>query len=222
MRLSFPGIVMVVLGVVGLALGVGLGVFVARSAQEEAARAERLVPVGAAALEDAHVGSEVLVEGQISERNPALFREFVAYEREEYRGSDSDGDAEWSRDEIRRPPLLITVGDGFVQVAGETYVLRDMPVRWQESNVLSWNGLTGEGTKRYQGFAVGNPVVLIGTVVSGSEGNQLQAEFLAGGTRASFMMARRGDAAILPWVGLALSIVGLGIAAGGAWLWRRS
>jgi hypothetical protein len=220
MRLSFPGTVMLVLGLLGLALGVGLGVFGSRSAQEEAARAERLVSVSAAALEDAQVGREVLVEGQISERNPALFREFVAYEREEYRGSDSDGDAEWSRDEIKRPPLLIAVGDGLVQIVGETYALRDMPARWQESNVLSWNGLTNEGTKRYQGFAAGNPVVLIGAVASGSEGNQLHAEFLAGGTRASFMAARRNDATILPWVGLGLSIAGLGIAAGGLWLWR--
>src|SRR5688500_14970651 len=57
------------------------------------ARVERLAPISAARLVDTAPGQEVLVEGRVSPRNPALHREFVAYVREAYRDKLLDGDS---------------------------------------------------------------------------------------------------------------------------------
>src|SRR5215217_1208851 len=81
----------------------GLGLFMAttgaQQARAEADRVERLRPLTVATLDDGQPGGEALVEGRISTANPPVFRQFVAYIREEYRGSDDDDRDEWKEDE---------------------------------------------------------------------------------------------------------------------------
>lgn len=197
--------------------GAVFGFFGARGAAEDAARAEQLTPISAAALADSPVGRAALAEGRISDRNPTQFRDFVAYLREEYHGTNDNGDPNWTRDEEYTPPLLIEVGDGLLQVANQGYRLISAPITWQEQETPTWSSVSGSGTKRYRGFAAGSPVVMVGTVVAGSEGPELAIEFLAGGTRAEYIAARRGDATTLPLVGigfggLGLLCVGIGVA----------
>lgn len=79
-----------------------VGVGMAGEARSAAARAEALLPLTAAQLDDQPPGQTALVEGRLSPRNPARFRDFVAYVREEFRGTDSNGDEQWRTNGSRR------------------------------------------------------------------------------------------------------------------------
>ena len=211
-------IFLIVFGLVFLALGILLATVGARQASAQAERAERLQPLTAAALDDSQPGREALVEGRISDRNPALFQGFVAYVREEYRGSDDQDREKWEEDERRTPRLLIEVADGLVRLADERYALDSPPYTWSESqSALAWNGLTGEGTKRYRGFRAGDPALAIGTLVSGSEGLELRAEQVYGGTRSGYIADRRQSAIWMPRIGAIFGLIGAAIALGGVW-----
>lgn len=196
------------LGLVFVVVGLILGVGVAGAARAAAERAARLEPIGARQLALRGAGEAVLVEGVVSKRNPARFRDFVAYIREEYRGEDDDGDATWAIDERVTPPLLIEAA-GVIQVANSDYQLQGRQARWQESGGLAWNGFTDEGTKRYAGLRADDPVMSIGAAVRGREGVELQAELIYAGTRADYIAEQRGIATWLPWIGLSLGGVGL-------------
>lgn len=205
-------------GAVFLAAGVWMGVFEARQARADAAHAEGLAPVSARALDDREPGRETLVEGVLSARNSARFRDFVAYVREEYRGEEEDGDDIWREDERVTPPLLIEAG-GLVQLANEDYALEGALARWAEAGPLRFRA--GEGSKRYFGLPAGRQVTAIGVVERGPEGNLLRARVLFAGSRAEYIAARLSDAAWLPWFGLIFGAVGAGVAAAGAFLGRR-
>jgi hypothetical protein len=215
-RVSFTSLFLILFGAVFVAVGVWIGVFGARAAAAAADRAEHLRPLSAAALEDATPGRDALLEGQISEHNAARFREMAAYVREEYRGSDDDGE-QWSEDERVTPRLLLDLADGRAQIGNTDYIIEAPPVQWQESRALTWNGITNEGTKRYRGFAAGNTVTAIGTIVAGREGSELRAEVLSGGDRAAYIARQRGSAAMLPWMGLLFAACGTLVGAIGVW-----
>jgi hypothetical protein len=211
----------IIFGLLFLALGVILGVFGAADARAEAARAEALAPLNAAALDDRAPGETALVAGALSPRNRALFRDYVAYTVEEYRGEDdSNDDPEWEREAEVTPPLLIEAG-GIVRVANEDYRIEGALTRWQESQVLTWNGFSGEGTKRYAGLVAGQPVTTIGAVVAGAEENELRAEVVFGGTQAQYVAAQRQSAFMLPIIGGIFGAIGLIVAGVGAWLLLR-
>ncbi|MEI7771845.1 MAG: hypothetical protein WCI67_17770 [Chloroflexales bacterium] len=204
-----PLIVLGLMGSVFLCIGVVLGTVAARSASAEADRAERLAPASAAALEDSPLGKEILVEGALSARNKPRFRDFVAYTREEYRGSDKDGHAKWSEDERVTPPLLVDLAAGAVQIGNDDYRISGPHATWQEGSTLVWNGLLGEGTKRYRGLVAGRPAMAIGIVRRGAEGAELQAELVFGGTRAAYIAAQRDTARFMPIIGAILGGVGV-------------
>jgi hypothetical protein len=205
-------------GLVFLALGIFLATVGAQQAGAEAERAERLRPLDVAALDDGQPGREALIEGRISDRNSALFQQFVAYVREEYRGSDDQDREQWAEDERRTPPLLIEVADGVVSLANSSYIVDSSPHIWPESQTSrTWNGFTGEGTKRYRGFQAGDVVLAIGTLAPGSEGMELQAERVYGGTRSSYIADRRRSAVWMPRIGGIFGLVGAVIALVGIW-----
>lgn len=210
---------LVLFGLLFVALGVFMGVFVAGDARASAERAERLTLANAAALEGAPAGAELLVEGQVSPRNQAHFRDFVAYVREEFRGADTNGDEKWAEDERVTPPLLLEAG-GAVRLANADYRLEGPHERWQEEG-LNWSSRTEEGTKRYRGFVAGRPAIAIGTAQPGAEGNELHAELVYGGTRAEYIAGQRASAGIFPWVGLAVGLAGAAVSFIGAWVLRR-
>jgi hypothetical protein len=202
-----------------LAVGIGIGVFATRSVQAELARAEALQPSSAAALRQRGLGSEVLVEGRIDPRTPLQFRDFVAYEQAEYRGTDEDDDEVWVVEERVLPALLIDAG-GTLTIA-EGYTLQGEHAHWQESDTLQWNGFTGEGTKRYTGLVANQPVMAIGTVGSGGAAPTLNAEFVYAGTREAYLADRRNTIAFLPWFGAIFGLVGLGLMSAPVISWVR-
>jgi hypothetical protein len=114
-------------GLIFIAAGLAMAILGARRASAEADRAERLPPLSSASLDDSRPGREALIEGRISSHNRPLFQGFVAYVREEYRGSDDDNDT-WSEDERNTPPLLIDLDGGSVALADSQYDL-DNPQR---------------------------------------------------------------------------------------------
>jgi hypothetical protein len=205
-------------GLVFLALGIFFATVGAQQASAEAARAERLRPLNIATLDDSQPGREALIEGRISDRNSALFQQFVAYVREEYRGSDDQDREQWAEDERHTPPLLIEVIDGVVPLANDNYVLDSPPHLWFESQTSrTWNGFTGEGTKRYRGFQAGDVALAIGILTPGSEGLELQAERVYGGTRSSYIADRRQSAVWMPRIGGIFGLIGAMIALAGIW-----
>lgn len=216
-QITFVRVFLVCFGLVFLAIGIGIATVGAGQARAAAERAERLEPLGAAALGDSQPGREVLVEGRVSARNPALFRHFVAYQRHEYHGSTEDGDPIWRMDEQRTPPLLLELDGGGIMLADDQYRIDSPGQIWEEPGARSWNSATGEGTKRYRGFAAGDPVVAIGVLVPGREGLELRTEALDFGTRADYIAYHRGSANFLPWFGGLFALIGTLLAGIGAW-----
>jgi hypothetical protein len=196
----------------------GIGVFLVLDSPAYAQRrerAERLAPVSAANLTDAPPGQEVLVEGSVSPRNPAVHREFVAYVLEEYRDKALDGDSTESWVEVERatPPLIVLVRDGEARIANDDYTFDTTAVTVEEAKPTFTKGAV-----QSRGYVAGSPVLAIGKVVAGGG---VEAEFLYAGTRDAYReemarMARR----TLP-VGLAFLLVGVAALAGGAWQLRR-
>lgn len=217
-RLTFASVFLLGFGLVFLAAGGALAFLAAGQARAEAARAERLTPLSAAAIDASQPGREALVEGRVSPRNRPRFQGFVAYLREEYRGTDDEGKETWVQDERHTPPLLLDLADGVVALAGEPYALDSPPRGWQEPGPLHWSGVAGGGTKRYRGFRAGDTAMAIGALVVGREGPELQAERLYGGTRADYIAGRRSTAAFLPWFGGLFALIGAVMAGLGAWV----
>src|SRR5262245_33971148 len=79
--------------------------------------------LSAATLQEAALGSEVLVEGQIWEGSILPFQSFVAYVREELVLTRGLFNREWRVREQVTPPLTVTVSDGQVQVVNTDYSL---------------------------------------------------------------------------------------------------
>ncbi|NJN97341.1 MAG: hypothetical protein HC875_26290 [Anaerolineales bacterium] len=215
-----------ILPAIGL-LFAGLGALVvwyfAPMFNQAAGQVEQMSPLTAATVAASPAGQEGLIEGRVSESNPVQFRLFVAYVRYEYRGQDNDNDNEskWVEDERVTPALLLDLPGGRVQLANSDYGLDGRLVKWQSEPTLTWNSWSGEGTKSYEGLERGNPVLAIGTVVEGAKGREFNAEWLYGGTRATYLDDQRTSAQITRWVGLVFLVVGGVIFGLGVWVWLR-
>ena len=207
------------MGVGFLAVGTYGGIVSARHARAEVARLEQLPPLSAATLKDQPGGTESLVEGVVSRDNRVVFRDFVAYVREELDvTTDSDGDREetWRSDGGETPGLLLEAG-GVVRVNKGYGIARGHHV-WYDEATLGFNRQPRDGSERYHGLVAGGPVTAVGTVVDGPEGKELDAQTLFGGTRDEYLTSRRGVAASLPILGGIFGVVGLLLAAVGTLL----
>jgi hypothetical protein len=207
-------------GLIFLGVGVWVGVIGPQDLNREIARVEQLDLVSAAGLSDRAPGTELLVEGVVSDRNRVIFRDMVAYESQEYRGEDDEGDPVWADDVFDTPPLRIDLADGPAQIANADYTLSSLPISFQESEKLSWSLFSGNGTKRYRGLRHGDAVLAIGSVVAGSEGAAIQAKQIALGTRASYLASERDRAAAMPWTSIPFAVIGIVMVGFGIWLTR--
>lgn len=205
---------LIVFGGVFIVAGVLIATLAAGSARAEAARVEALPSLTAQTLQQQPEGAEVAVEGLVSSRNPVVFRDFVAYVGEEYRGK-RDNRERWVEFERNLPRLQIETTDGIVRFANEDYLLTGQLPSWQDSNVLSWNGFTGTGTKRYEGLSVDDTVTVLGTAKSGSEEVEVQVSKVFYGTRLEYIDDQRFSAQWLPWFGGIFVVAGTIVAAFG-------
>ena len=208
-----------VVGLLVTSAGLVFGIVGPRLTGRDIARAECLQPLTAAAVREQPPGREVLVEGRLDDGLPAAFRSFVAYVREEYRGRSRTGNRnqQWVEDARVTPPLVVALPDGPVQIVNDDYRLGNTPTSWQEGTVLTWDSVTDEGTKRYRGLERGERVVVIGRVVSTAAGRAIEADVVAGGTRAGYIADARRATTIATWVGGILGLLGGLILLGSAW-----
>ena len=175
------------------------------SATNEAQRAARLQPLGASQLQSLPAGKEALIEGRISARTPTHFRTFVAYLREQH-VLDADLSDRWVPAGRYAPPLWIDLPNGQAQVTNNSYQLANPPATWLEPGTPTSNPM------RYSGFEVGSRVVVIGIAVRGDGGTAIQAHVVSGGTRADYLAAQGGAAALPTLAGiLAIALAAFGL-----------
>lgn len=185
------------LGAIFIIVGGGVAWLLPRFIYREANRVEALVSITATNLEDVPVGGEALIEGHISHRNPIQTRGFVAYITEG-REVDEDGDEHWWELDRATPPLLLELPDGVVQIENSSYGFRDTRPTVRSGDV------------RYEGFAIGDPVIAVGVLASRTEPLQITADFIAPGTQASYVASQRNSVLLVRVVGVVFVALGVG------------
>jgi hypothetical protein len=200
-----------VLFVVGACL---CGLVALITSQRAAGRVEGLQPIGARALMSTPPGTEVLIEAHVSDDNRVLLEPYgyVAYVREERSVWRDDGSWEtgsWSEQARVTPPLLLELADVVIEIENDDYALQNV-------HTVEEGGAVGQPSDlRLTGLRAGEPVLVLGTVLGGKEVGRVEAEFIAGGTRESYIAGQRSAG----WIFLAVSLVVALL--GGAFLLRE-
>ncbi len=169
-------------------LGLGLIFGVPMLINLEADRYEEMTVSSAIVLGATPAGEDVLIAGRISGRTEANHTSLVAYEHSREQRT-SDGETEWQHHSNVTPPLIIDMPDGAVRVS-RGYSLEETPQRVFDDD------------ERYEGFAVGDRVVVIGYVSPGGDLPQINADLVTGASRQQFVEGPRTGA----WC-----VIGLGI-----------
>jgi hypothetical protein len=183
-----------IVGAVGLVLGLA-GVLVARySPGAIAARHARMTALpspSAAGLTDTPSGQEVLVDGRIGDSQPRVFRDFVAFVKEEEETDSRDRDRkEWKVRDRRAPPLTVVLtGDDAVRVLNHGYGM---------SPTTSWSDDTFGRRTRYTGFVASEPVVIHARVAAGG----LEAIQVTAGTRVAYLQSIHDSIGTAWWIGI--------------------
>jgi hypothetical protein len=211
------------MGLAFLGVGVFVGVVGKRHAEGHAAMVERLRPLSAATFDNQQVGANALVVGVVSPRNPVVFRNFVAYVREELDvTTDSDGDrTETWRSDGRETPRLEIDADGVVMINNEGYSIGREHEVWYDEATLGFNSRTRDGSERYYGLVSGGPVTAFGTVVEGPKGKELSAKTLFGGTHQEYLAWERDSVAFMSTFGTIFGAIGLVLSGFGAFFTIR-
>ena len=192
-----------IVGAVGLALAIA-GTLVMRyapgSISARHARMTALPSPSVSGLTDTPPGREVLVDGRIGASQPPLFRDFVAFVKEEEERDSRDRDrTEWKVRERRAPPLTVVLtDDDAIRVLNQGYGM---------SPTTSWSDDTFGRRTRYSGFVAGEPVVIHARVATGG----LEAIEVAAGTRASYLQAIHDSIGTAWWIGVLFAGIGGGL-----------
>jgi hypothetical protein len=196
-------VMLLAMGLCFLGVGVLVGVVGTRRAQAHVALLERLRPLSSVAFDDQRAGTPALVEGVISQRNPIVLRNVVAYIEEEMDvTTDSDGDrSERWRSTDRETPQLVLEADGPLRVGNENYAIERAHKIWYDDATLDFDDRPRDGTKRYYGLVAGRQVTAFGTVVEGTEGNAMEAQTIFGGTYPEYLTSEREATAFFPIFG---------------------
>jgi hypothetical protein len=191
-----------IVGGIGLVLGAA-GYVVWRyapgMAEAEHARLAALPTPDAISLTDVPPGREVLVEGRIAPDQPVRFRNFVAYVKEEEQRDQRERErsGNWKTVDKITPPLHLIVGDdGSVRVVNTDYALHFAATQWRDtSRIIDTN---------YSGLVSGEAVFVRGRAAAGG----IEAITVGSGTRASYLAAVAGNAAVGWWLGVGFMAVG--------------
>ncbi len=203
------------LGLSALAIGLLLALG-APATTAEATSIRRLPSLSVAQLDETALDQDVVVEGQISPTAPPIYREFVAYTREEYRSRVFNDTEHWIESERVTPPVSLRLPDGEISIVNTDYAfpLVADTVREAEPTVT-------RGAVRVRGLRPGTPVVAVGTVVNGPRGRGLHATEIYPGTREEFVAhAQRWSRTELR-LGVGAILLGLAEVGVGSWQLRR-
>jgi hypothetical protein len=220
---SWVKVMLLAMGLGFLGVGILIGVYGTRQAQRRVMQIERLRPLTAIAFDDQPIGSEVIVEGVISPDNAAVFRDAVAYVREELDVTvDSDGDRrETWRAAGKETPRLTLDANGTVIVGNESYSIEQGHELWYDDATLGFNDRPRDGSQRYTGLVAGKMVTAYGTVFAGVESNELQAQTIFGGTYAEYIASQRQAASFMPIFGTIFGVIGLILTGLSIWFMLR-
>jgi hypothetical protein len=204
---SGPRVAGFIVGGIGLVLGAA-GYVVWRYApgmvEAEHARLEALPTPDAISLTDTPAGREVIVEGRIAPDQPVRFRTFVAYLKEEEQRDERERErsGSWKTVEKVTPPLHVIVGgDGSVRIVNSDYALHFAATQWHDSARII--------DTMYTGLVSGEAVFVRGRAAAGG----IEAITVGSGTRASYLDAVRGNAAVGWWLGAGFMALGTLMAA---------
>lgn len=169
-------------------------------ADDTQARAERLAPTTINQLARLPLGSEVLLEGTISDRSVPKFRTFVAYKFERHYLNTDLSDM-WQLENVQTEPFVLQLAGGLVSIGGAGYqILNPATTEQQPGNV-------GSNPVRYSGFQIGDRVVLLGRLTGQ---DTVTADVVIGGTRAAYLAARQATATWSAlFIGLSTALVAL-------------
>ena len=190
-----------IIGGVGAALAIG-GTLVATLAPgaiaARHARMEALPSPDHAGLIDSPAGREVLVDGRIARDQPVLFRDFVAFiKEEEDRGKSDDDRREWKVRERQAPPLRIErAGDEPLRVVNSGYGIWGAKTVWNDSSKII--------DTRYTGLVSGEAVTIHGRTAAGG----LEAIAVASGSRATYLADIVGNIGVAWWLGVGMGSLG--------------
>ncbi|MBX7213141.1 MAG: hypothetical protein K1X39_03920 [Thermoflexales bacterium] len=204
------GLICLAVGAVLLLAGLAVAAFFPPLLAKDAARLAAVPALTGRQLADTPAGRDALVEGVISSDQPLLFRDFVAYQREEREYTD-DNRKPWQPRERRLPPLTLLTADGAI-----TFVNADYPLG---NEAAAWSAPADPLARievRYTGFRRGDAVVAIGR----SEAGGLRVSALSAGTRAALLQAQAEASDVARALGLGLSAAGAVTALVGALLLR--
>jgi hypothetical protein len=198
---SGPRVAGLIVGGIGLVLAIAGALVATYAPGAVAARHARMTALpspDAVVLADTPPGREVLIDGRIAPDQPVLFRNFVAFiKEEEERGKSSDDRKEWKVRERRAPPLHIArSGDESTRVVNVAYGL------WGAKN--SWRDESQIIDTRYSGLVAGEAVVVHGRTAAGG----LEAIEVASGTRASYLAEIAGGVGVAWWLGVGIATAG--------------
>lgn len=191
----------VCLGAIGIVAGVaGLVVvwIMPGAAAEEHARLAALPAPAAVSPARTPSGEEVLIDGRVALEQPRLFRDFVAYVKEEERPDGSDDRRRtWQEVERRTPPLALIAAGGPVIVVNGDYDISRATARYRDRLRFS--------APRYRGLVGSDAVFVHGRVVGPG---RLHAIAVGSGTRASLLDGLVAEARAAWWIGTGLGIAG--------------
>lgn len=190
-----------IVGGVGLVLGLAgaavTHVFPGLVAAEHA-RLSALPSLEALAAAAPPVGTEVLIDGRVAERQPARFRNFVAYvkEEEERDAKQRERRGYWKVVQSVTPPLELATSAGRVHVVNTSYALTFAATRWRDTSKVI--------DTAYSGLVASEAVFVHGRVAAGG----LEALTVGSGTRASYLATRAGNADVAWWLGAGFQVIG--------------
>jgi len=190
-----------IVGGVGLVLGLaGAAVthFIPGLVAAEHARLVALPSPDARSIRATQVGTEVIVQGRITEKQETVFRDFVAFvkEEEERDAQQRERRGRWKVVESVTPPLAVITDQGLLHIVNTTYGITFAATRWHDTSKVI--------DTAYSGLVANEAVFVHGRVAN----DGLEAMKVGSGTRASYLATIGGNGDVAWWLGVGFQVVG--------------
>ena len=210
-------VIFLAFGLVFTLIGIGLAVFASAALNREGDRIAALPVISGTQLSSASPNTDILLEGVISERNPQLNGDFVAFDRELYMGVDDQDDPIWSLQQRQRPALLLDADGALVQTTAN-YAVSGYH---QIIDPGLQDARKTRQTERIFGLVRGREVTVLGQVRTGSEGPEINATTIYAGNRDQFIATQYIGSQVTFWVGFGFGLFGLVFGGIGVWWWIK-
>jgi hypothetical protein len=155
--------------------------------------------VDGASISAQPVGALVLIEGSVGAANPVIESGLVTLLRQEAEAVSTPGDSRrrisWKTLRAEARPLQVETAAGTLFIVNDDYAWRDAPRRVPDNT-----GVVTPGLSRVAGFAVGDPIVAYGTIVTRDGTPGIKAAEIHGGSRAGYLIGKQAT----DWVGYIL------------------